>query len=187
MLLNLRKEYHQNIATEIIRIQSGNPEYPNFADKTNKASRDIAWGIVKRLGYEISDENLKGQTTGGRFEDITRDFLQKAFGLLGHLRPGQWQYATDLAISEFDQYKHLAELEKLVDQSNELATALGKEYIIKPDIVIARSPVQDIEINSFQQIISDDENIARYTPFREHNSPGALKGCRWIFKNEPLG
>ncbi len=190
MLLNLRREYHQNVAREIIRIQSGNPKYPNFADKTNKASRDIAWGIVNRLGHEIPDENLKGQTTGGRFEDITRDFLQKAFGLLAHLRPGQWHYATDLAISEFDQYKHLAELERLVSQSNELAIALGKEYIIKPDIVVGRSPVQDAEINSFQQVISDDEDIARYTPFRGRNSATrhyllhASISCKWTIRSD---
>lgn len=146
-LLNLRKEYHRKICDAIIRIQPGTPDYPNFSDKTNNGSRQIAWGIVNRLGIQIPEESLTGQTRGGRFEEITRDFLQGAFELLQHLRPGQWHYSTNLAISEFYQYQHLGKLEELVKQSDELATALGKEYIIAPDIIVARYPVTDGEIN----------------------------------------
>ncbi len=35
LLADLRTRYHQRICEEIIRIQPGNPTYPNFADKTN--------------------------------------------------------------------------------------------------------------------------------------------------------
>jgi hypothetical protein len=187
---SLRREYHQTVFREIIRIQSGNPNYPNFADKTNKASRDIAWGIVKRLGHPIPPELLKGQTTGGRFEEVTRDFLQRSFDLLSHLRPGKWRYSTGLAISEFDQYGHLAEIERLVQQSAELASALGKEYIIAPDIVVGRFPVDDNEINLNQQVVSPQDNIATLTPFRESNSDApryllhASISCKWTLRSD---
>jgi hypothetical protein len=189
-LMQLRKEYHQSICKKIIRIQPGNPNYPNFADKTNRASREIAWGIVKRLGNPFPDENLKGQTTGGRFEDITCHFLQNAFDLLLHLRPGQWHYCTGLAISEFDQYEHLAAIERLVKGNAELATALGKEYIIAPDIVVGRFPVKDEEINFNQQILASSDNLATYTPLRSSNSPKAHYilhasiSCKWTLRSD---
>ncbi len=189
-LMKLRREYHQSVCHKIIRIQPGNPDFPNFADKTNRASREIAWGIVKRLGNPVPDENLKGQTTGGRFEEITCDFLQSAFDLLLHLRPGQWHYSTGLAISEFDQYEHLAEIERLVKGNGELATALGKEYIIAPDIVVGRFPVKDEEINSNQQVLSPSDGVATFTPLRSSNLPQphsilhASISCKWTLRSD---
>ncbi|MFZ5819454.1 MAG: NgoMIV family type II restriction endonuclease [Chloroflexota bacterium] len=189
-LLTLRKDYHRKVCNAIIRIQPGNPDYPNLADKTNNASRQIAWGIVKRFGHPIPEESLKGQTTGGRFEELSRDFLQNSFDLLQHLRPGRWRYSTGLAISEFDQYQHLAELEELVKQNGELATALGKEYIIAPDIVVGRFPVTDEEINTNQNVVSVSDEIATLTPLRSNNSPTpqpvlhASISCKWTLRSD---
>jgi len=189
-LSNLRSEYHQRICKEIIRIQPGEPPYPNFADKTNNASRKIAQGIIDRFHYSAVDENLKGQTTGGRFEVITRDFLQGAFDLLIHLRPGQWRYDTGLAISKFDQYIHLAELELLIKQNDELSTTLGKEYVIIPDIIVGRFPVQDDEINSTERVISPNDHIASLTPLRFNNSTTpqyllhASISCKWTLRSD---
>ena len=189
-LNELRRSYHRRVCSEIIRIQSGNPNYPNFADKTNKASRQIAWGIVERIGGISAIDNLKGQTTGGRFEGATCDFIQQAFDLLQHLRPGRWRYATGMAISEFDQYKHLADLERLVEGSNELATALGKEYIITPDIVVGRYPVIDDDINAKGEVISPQQSIARFTPLRSENATQqhcllhASISCKWTLRSD---
>jgi len=77
-IAQLRKVYHQRICKEIIRLQKdGITEYPNFADKGNKASRAISHGIVRRFGYNPFYEKLSGQTTGVLFETITKDFLEK--------------------------------------------------------------------------------------------------------------
>ncbi len=44
----LRQNYHQRICQEIIRItRKGKVEYPNFADGSNRSSREIASGIIK--------------------------------------------------------------------------------------------------------------------------------------------
>jgi hypothetical protein len=77
-----------------------------------------------------------------------------------------------------------------VEQNSELATALGKEYIIKPDIVVGRYPVENGEINHFQQIVDSNNHIAVYTPFREHNSPTphyllhASVSCKWTLRSD---
>ncbi len=137
----LRREYHRQLCTNIIRMQKdGLTHYPNFADKCNKASRAIAQGIVDRINYQADDRSLSGQTAGGLFETITKSFLQSTFDLLAHLRPGTWVYSTQTPISHFAQYAHLAQLEQIVEDNSVLASALGTDYIIKPDIVIGRLP-----------------------------------------------
>src|SRR3989304_1091233 len=161
-IAQLRQKYHQQICREIIRAPKG---YPNFADGSNKSSRAIAWGIVRRLGCEVQEETIKEQTAGERFEIFTKDFLQEAFNALQHLRPGEWHYTTiQTAISGFEQYEHLADLEKIVWKNNELASVLGGDYIVKPDIVIGRRPVSDEEINKKQPDMGRGEDIAPLTP-----------------------
>jgi len=192
-ITELRKKYHCRISDEIIRTtrDKKNGEYPNFADGSNKTSRDISWGIVHRLGCSENYENLKGQTTGGLFETITKDFLEEAFELLHHLRPGKWDYSVkQTAISCFDQYEHLAHLEKVISQDRTLASAFGGDYIVKPDIVISRLPVPDEEVNRFGKIIDGNDPSAKLTPLREvnYNKPHPILhasiSCKWTIRSD---
>lgn len=190
--LDLRLEYHRRVTQELIRIERDDStgfEFPNLADKTKKSSMGIAWSIIRQLGYLQHDNALEDHLVGRGFEEITRDYLQKSFDLLQHLRPRTWHYATGMAIAEFDQYEHLAALERLVENSDELATALGKEYIIKPDIVVARYPVSDEDINQQSQIL-DDATIATLTPLRQTNRTQpypllhASISCKWTLRSD---
>lgn len=188
LLAELRQEYHQRICREIVRTQPSNPPYPNFADKTNKASREIAWRILEQIGYQLLEETqLPGQTAGGRFEEITRDYLEKALEQLQHLRPGKWLYKTGMDISQFDQYEHLARLHELTESNSDLASVLGSEYIITPDIVVARAPVVDDEINRSSLIIKGTA-LAGLTPLRAVNSPRFLLhasiSCKWTLRSD---
>jgi hypothetical protein len=87
----LRERYHQQLCQDIIRIyrKQNQDGYPNFADGSNTSSVAIAWQIFKQLGCSTNHERLSGQTVGGRFETITKDFLQDAFQLLQRARPGR--------------------------------------------------------------------------------------------------
>ncbi|GAB4419952.1 MAG: hypothetical protein Fur0044_16600 [Anaerolineae bacterium] len=92
-IAELRQEYHRYICQEIIRIKrdkKSEKEYPNFADGSNRSSREISWGIARSLACSISYENIQEQTAGDRFEVATKNFLEQAFILLQHLRPGNW-------------------------------------------------------------------------------------------------
>lgn len=190
-IVALRQAYHQRICQEIIRISKrGDIEYPNFADVGNRASINIAWGIVRRIGCLQNRELLQGQTTGGRFEVITQDFLAQAFGLLFHIRPGDWVYSVQSSISGFDQYEHLADLQEIIKQTDTLASALGLDYIIKPDIVIGRQPVSDFEINRSQIVVAPTDDIARLTPLRSVNKEiprpilHASISCKWTLRSD---
>lgn len=162
----LRNEYHQRLCREVIRIKNG---YPTFADGSNRTSVQIAGGIVRKLAHEVGVDVIQGQTSGGRFEEITKDFIEGAFGLLHHLRPGQWRYSTHQKIADFDQYAHLAYLQAIVEENSQLASWLGSDYIIMPDIVIGRWPVSDDEINREKVVIDLDDPLSRFTPLREKN------------------
>lgn len=190
-IAQLRMKYHQRICKEIIRFQRDREaDYPNFADRGNKASRAIAHGIVTRLGCSPTYDKLSGQTTGGFFETITKDFLEEAFLLLRHLRPGEWYYSTKAPISGFDQYEHLASLEKIVEQNNLLASALGTDYIIMPDIVIGRWPVSDEEVNRDRMLLAAEDPFAQFTPLRKENLERprpilhASISCKWTLRSD---
>ena len=189
-IVELRKEYHRRICEEIVRLKKdGKTEYPNFADKGNRASRAIALGIVNRLDCAPCYDRITGQSAGNAFEAITKDFLESAFGLLHHLRPGKWNYSIDASISEFDQYEHLADLEEIIEQISTLAASLGTDYIIKPDIVIGRWPVSDAEINRTESVVSAAGTFAELTPLREVNSEHpriilhASVSCKWTLRS----
>jgi len=190
-IAQLRREYHKRICEEIIRLQKdGETAYPNFADRGSKASRAIASGMIDRLGFSPNYEKVSGQSAGRLFEALTNTFLEKAFALLRHLRPGDWYYSTQAPISDFDQYEHLANLEKIVERDNELASALGKDYIITPDVVIGRWPVSDAEVNQEGTVITAEDVFARFTPLRQvnldHPRPilHASISCKWTLRSD---
>lgn len=191
-IAEIRKKYHRRIGDEIVRIikKSGAKEYPNNADGSNTASRKIAWELVKLIGFKPIYGSISGQTAGNLFELITKDFLEEAFELLQHIRPGKWMYSVNTAISNFDQYKDLAEIEKVVKNNRELATTLGQDYVISPDIVIAREPVADEEINRVQQLIDVQDAIAQLTPIRKSNTDipkpilHASISCKWTLRSD---
>lgn len=191
-LESLRKQYHQRICQKIIRFKKNQKgeEYPNFADGDTKSSWLIANGIVKRLNRPHHPGQIKGQTCGRLFEELTKDFLEAAFPMLNHLRPGPWHYAAQTAISDFNQYEHLADLKRLVNEISTLASTIGSDYIVTPDIVIARLPVSDEVINTNSLFLSKDSLVAKLTPLRSLNNKRqnpilhASISCKWTIRSD---
>ncbi|MEW6505357.1 MAG: NgoMIV family type II restriction endonuclease [Chloroflexota bacterium] len=193
---SLRKQYHQEIFQKIVRY-SVHPEkgkYPSFADGSSKNSIAIAWKLIEKIDTGgivfVEDQSITAQTAGGRFEEITRNFLQKSLDLLSHLRVGNWQYYTSIPISRFDQYEHLAALEKLSRENPQIAATLGGDYIIKPDIIVAKKPVPTVEINRIQEIIAENDGIAAFSPFifrattPEKLILHASISCKWTLRSD---
>lgn len=191
-LQSLRAQYHERIAEDIIRIRtSGDRTYPNFADGGSRSSRTIAAGIVRQIGRSGRTETVHGQTAGRRFEQITCDYLSDAFARLQHLRPAAWEYlTTNTVISNFDQYRHLAHIDNLVQDDETLASALGRDYLITPDIVVGRHPVDEASINA-DAFLLDPENhdVAGKTPLRASNGEAdtlllhASISCKWTIRS----
>jgi hypothetical protein len=190
----LRGEYHRQIGLQIVRFSGTTAEaHPNFADSNSKSSVAIAAHVSEALGFKRVQGRLDGQRVGNLFETLTCKFVEDAFRSLQHLRPGEWEYHTaQTAIANFVQYQHLSMLDSYVKTDPALAVALGRDYIITPDIVVVRQPVTDAEINIHHEFLGADEPIAKLTQFRLSNqteSPSrcflhASISCKWTIRSD---
>lgn len=214
-LSDLRTNFHQRICKRIIRLtkaKTGTKTYPNFADAQNANSIKIAWALVDLLGCDLSGsavfvedavdgsaaESERSENVGTAFENACREFIEEAFKLLQHLRPGEWKVARNVYISEFDQYTHLADFAEVVKLAKKegsqagrlLEQLLGRDYIVKPDIIVARAPVSDEEINQQGVILLPDDPLAQFTPLRNANrkrAPLILHAsisCKWTVRSD---
>ena len=182
----LRRAYHNQIARDVLRQNARGT--PNNADRGSPASVRIALGIVKSIGLGISSEQLAGQTAGRQFEAATKNFLNDAFGLLAHLRPGEWVFSLGGDIRDYEQYQHLAAVRRVVEQHKELRIIFG-DYIVTPDIVVCREPVTDAKINEQEALLNlNDDTVATYTPLRRANSSAnilhASVSCKWTIRSD---
>ena len=191
-LAELRRIYHDKVGSQIIRFSKKDGRaFPNFADGSSQSSVLIANGIATALKFPIKkNPNIKGQTAGNLFEKLTCEFIENAFTAIRHLRPGRWRYLTaQTQISNFVQYQHLETLDSLVSDNQTLSTALGHGYIVTPDIVIARYPATQDEVNVSKAFL-DDSSMASLTPFLDGNHSTSVPflhasiSCKWTIRSD---
>ena len=180
----LRRAYHNEIVRDVLRQNASG--IPNNADTGSASSVRLARGIVENIGLPVGSERLAGQTAGRRFEETTRRFLRDAFGLLSHLRSGEWEFSLGGDIRDYEQYLHLSDVRRVVEQHEELRIIFG-DYIVTPDIVVCRKPVTDAKINENESLLIDD-TVATYTPLRLANSQAnilhASVSCKWTIRSD---
>jgi hypothetical protein len=168
-LTEARRRFHAECLAGPITETKG---VPSIADVANRPSREIATALMAKIG---TSQNLAvkpaGQTAGSMFESACQNFLRDCFAQLGHLRPGTFTVEKGRAIAMFDQYAHLDELRILADQSRELKTLLGTDYLIKPDVVVIRAAEPDSVINRHALLV--DDTVARRTALRQANGARA--------------
>ena len=186
MLLDkLRKEYHKDLCKTILKIDSRG--ISSNSDKHSEISVTLAREIIRQIGKTKPVERLSGQTSGMMFESITKNYLEKAFNLLLHLRPGKWDFEIGKKIEVFEQYQHLSQLAKALEKNNELRAALG-DYLINPDIVVGRHPINDLEINKSKTLIMQGSISAPLTPLRSNNSTRIILhasiSCKWTIRSD---
>lgn len=174
LLSSARKQYHKElISCGILSIDEAG--CVSNADKGNKQSLRYAKGIydliISSSDYE-EIERLPGQTSGSKFEEVNMRFLNLIIPRLSSFRPGSWHIKklgnnNKIGITNFEQYSHLADLERLSSDNIELAASLGNGYLVGPDIVIFRDPLSDEELNSESFLV--DSQSATKTVLRKVN------------------
>ncbi|MBN1147546.1 MAG: restriction endonuclease [Anaerolineales bacterium] len=187
----LRRDYHLAICEGIIRIRRDRDfEYPNFSDVMNNTSISIAWGMLDRLGYTPNFDPLDQRIIDDRFEEITLNFLEKSAILLDSFHTTGMIYTNRLTDYQFDGFQHLGGLKKASKRTNALGTALRGGYIITPDIIVARYPVSDQDINAADLLVSEKDTTASLTPLRQANRPPDTKilhasiSCKWTIRSD---
>lgn len=188
LLANARKEFHTALLSSILTINAAG--VASNADKDSKSSTNIARGIADMLRAKTGERNA-GQTSGNKFESICADFVRTTFLNLGHLRPGTWaidQIASRnrQAIADYEQYAHLIALNQAAKENPELAAALGSDYTITPDIVVARATESDEAINAPAHLI--DASVANMASLRQKNGGLPLLhasiSCKWTIRSD---
>jgi hypothetical protein len=179
-----RREFHATILSGILTRTAGG--VPSNADKASPPSIAIANSILDQLGPALTAPKLPGQTAGADFEGVCATFIRLCFERLAHLRPGVFFIIKGGQIAQFDQYAHLSELAAIARTNREIATAIGLDYLIKPDIVIARVPETDSAINARELLV--DDNTARLASIRQVNQAQAILhasiSCKWTLRSD---
>ncbi len=156
---------------------------PSIADGSSIPSKGIATALFNNLGISAVGSRATGQRAGSLFEEACANFLIQTFLNLGNIRPGRWEILRKAAITDFYQYEHLSTLAKLADDNVELAAAMVSDYLVKPDVVIARWPVSERQLNFVA-----DNTIGLLSPVRESNSGTpilhASVSCKWTIRSD---
>jgi len=170
VIVEARKNYHQNLlASGVLTVDKDG--IPSNADKGSILSKRIATGISDLLMAETREKAV-GQTSGKKFEQINAQFLIDTFPQLQNLRPGKWHISTlgnrnAIKTSSFAQYEHLEYLTSLTEKDAKLATSIGNDYMVAPDIVIYRDLATDEEINTPTLIV--DDTVCNLADIRQKN------------------
>lgn len=189
IIAEARKKYHEALVSEGV-LSLNKDGVASNADSSNRPSIAIAKAVAEKLGANESVK-LKGQTAGTKFEQITMQFIANTFPKLQHLRPGSWEIRSlgnqsSTKTSDFAQYEHLAYLTELVERNKQLATVLGTDYLVAPDVIVYRNLCEDAEINSIETFV--DGEIAKLADLRKCNGGKpilhASVSAKWTMRSD---
>jgi hypothetical protein len=190
LLADLRTGYHRALCTELLGARSGTTVF-NIADSGSPSSIAIAAKMVELIGQPTCPTPLAGQTAGNEFTRITMDFLQKAFLELDHVRPGSWFWAmnpSETNIALFEQYGHLSLLKQILDEHKDLTTAFASDYIVRPDIIIGRQPVEEHHLNQHDELVDMADGAAQRSPLRAANEEQPILhasiSCKYTMRSD---
>ena len=184
-----RDTFHRELVSRGVLTVDKNG-VPSNADTGNNPSCVIGKLVADKLNACLGDK-LPAQSAGKIFEELVCSFLSETFPMLQHLRPGKWHVFNlgnnnSVKTSAFAQYEHLAHLAKVLNTDRELATMLGNDYMVAPDIVVSRELCSDSEINKRIECINDQ--ICLKTDIRKSNGGQPLMhasvSAKWTMRSD---
>jgi hypothetical protein len=186
-----RRSFHAALLKSVLTINTSG--VASNADKGSKISIEIARRITDKIGVASQGARLAGQMSGNQFEQVVEEYLKKTFLKLEHLRPGQWKVSrvtgrgNTASVANYEQYAHLAALKEAANKDPQLASALGNEYMISPDVIITRMPEDDTNINKPNKVFVDDYSV-QYASLRNRNNSlpilHASISCKWTLRSD---
>jgi hypothetical protein len=112
---------------------------PNVSDVDSTESLSLGAAMLTNLG--IPNPNLGGQgpvsspqSPGTRLEVLVMESLGEDLPALAPDR--HWHVDRKPLISEFAQYRHLTDLNRVIEENPNLRVTIGQDYLIKPDVTV---------------------------------------------------
>lgn len=190
LIAKARGQYHNMLLDEgVLTVDAKG--IPSNADKSSALSIKIAKGITDQLLAQKGQQKSQGQTSGAKFEQINMQFLQDTFPHLQNLRPGKWHIVrlgnrNSIKTSNFAQYAHLDYLNHLVKEDTILASSLGNDYMVAPDVVIYRETEPDEVINEDEFVL--DDSVCKLCNLRKSNGSKpilhASVSAKWTMRSD---
>lgn len=186
-LTSLRTEFHQHICERLLVINEG---VASNADASQQSSVRIAREMANELGASPGTK-LAGQTAGVEFEKCVTNFVQSALTHLHGLRPGNWtteciNARSELVIARYQQYSHLAEVQRIANENPDLAVFVGNDYAVASDVIVSRTPIDDDDF--LQNGMAFDDQSGLHSPLRAKNSQLPLMhasiSCKWTMRSD---
>ena len=88
--------------------------------------------------------------------------------------------------SSFVQYEHLEYLQELTNTNAKLKTILGNDYMVAPDVVVYRHPVEDSKLNGPFPVV--DDSVSTMTELRASNNEKPLLlasiSAKWTMRSD---
>lgn len=191
LIARARRDFHAGLLQNNVLTVNEHGIASN-ADRGQRSSVAYAKRIADALLVETVGERLAGQTSGGEFEAACANFVRSTFLHLDMLRPGDWEVHKVAGrrsieyIAAYEQYAHLFELDAAIKNNPELRAVLGNAYVIAPDVVVVRQPVDDALINEREFIV--DDKLAQHTAIRRANQQRgilhAVISCKWTLRSD---
>lgn len=188
LLSDARAQYHEALKERIWRLDSEGK--PSNADKSQKNPTAIATHMAAALGVEPGP-SLHSQTVGREFELVTARFLQQTFLPLMAGRGEHWSvdHVTSRSggqIAAYAQYSHIGKIEAAARTTPEIRILLGLNYNVASDVVIARGPETDAEINLRAPFVDDVAGIGSALRAAGDTKPTlhACVSCKWTMRSD---
>lgn len=190
LIAQARELYHNQLLDEGV-LTIDNRGVPSNADKASALSIRIAKGVADLLMTRKTQGKAVGQTSGAKLEQINMQSLQATFPRLQSLRPGKWHIVrlgnrSPIKTSSFAQYAHLDYLTHLIKEDAILASSLGNDYMVAPDVVIYRETEPDEAINRDEPIL--DETVCKLCNLRKSNGSlpilHASISAKWTMRSD---
>lgn len=192
-IFELRQAFHKSLLNSGVLAITEKGVVSN-ADSSSNPSKRLSRGIFDQINSSTAavPQKLAGQTAGAGFETLCAEFLQSSFAFMDHIRPGKWVIGKDgvqggIGVAFFEQFTHLAQLEALGKADPMLKAILGSDYLIKPDVLVARYPLPDEAINKTIDLVEDDGFVS-YSPLRAKNNSNlilhATVSCKWTMRSD---
>ena len=189
VIAKARTEFHRQLVARGV-LSVDDKGIPSNADGSNKPSCAIAALIAESL-HAGRGRKLSAQTAGNVFEELVCKFLSDTFPKLQHLRPGSWDICNlgnknAVKPASFSQYEHLAVLARVIRENQELATIVGNDYMVAPDIVVSRNLCDDREINAPKAFV--DNKISLKADLRKANGGNPIMhasvSAKWTMRSD---
>jgi hypothetical protein len=163
----------------------------------------VVAAIVPAGGVTFS---LVGDKTGLEFQRLIAGFLETCFGAIKPERAGSLRVlvpvqrgkkstkpATDVptrtsTIANLVPYAHLLTVDALQRANADIRAAFGGDYLVRPDVVVWRSPFDSSDIDGTAPFVNPAGSLGKRSLAWAHSSKGYLLhasvSCKWTMRSD---